>query len=177
MVANEKLRAINIYDTDKDCAITVTTHFLFKNWDGNSKYNIEISVDLMSRNHCRAEQAVITFILEKVSFVPAKTTSTALRWLQNKLYYKYYLLTPLDGCFRIVYNSKLLNLFSSLSLFFVTQNWESRNRDFIRGKEDENFVTPCDRGTRGLKNCLILHDVIFEQPHISSARSKMFAIS
>ena len=30
---------------NKDCDITIVTHFLFKNWDGDSKYNIETSVE------------------------------------------------------------------------------------------------------------------------------------
>ena len=31
--------------TDKDCIVTVITHFLFKNREGNSKCNVETSVD------------------------------------------------------------------------------------------------------------------------------------
>ena len=30
---------------EKDCIITSWTHALFKNWEGNSKCNIKISVD------------------------------------------------------------------------------------------------------------------------------------
>lgn len=53
-------------------------HFLFQNWEGNSKYNVEISFDLTSRNYYRAKQAIIAFMPINVQFMPAKTTSNAL---------------------------------------------------------------------------------------------------
>ena len=58
----------------KDC--TIITPFLFKNWKGNSKYNIsEISVDL-------CQETVIKCWAAK-TFMPAKTISNALESLLN----------------------------------------------------------------------------------------------
>ena len=45
----------------------------------NSKFNAETLVDLLSRNHYRAAQAIIIFALVKVQFMSAKTTSDALQ--------------------------------------------------------------------------------------------------
>ena len=72
---------------DKNWFMTITIYFLFKNWIRNSKYNVEISVDLTSRNHYGAERAIYLFMSAKVSFISAKATSNASQWLQNELGY------------------------------------------------------------------------------------------
>ena len=64
--------------SNKDCVITIITHFLLKHWEENSKQNVETSIDLTSRNHYNAERAINIFM-------PAKTKSNALQWLQNDL--------------------------------------------------------------------------------------------
>ena len=52
--------------------ITIITHLLFKDWEGNWKYKLENSTDLVSGSHCRAECTI------NIS-MPAKTTSNALQ--------------------------------------------------------------------------------------------------
>ena len=47
---------------DKDCVIAIITRFLFKNWKGNSKCNVEISVNLTSRNHYNVDRAISKFM-------------------------------------------------------------------------------------------------------------------
>ena len=47
---------------EKDCIITIITNFFPKNGEGSSKYNVEISVGLTSRNHYRLEPTIITFM-------------------------------------------------------------------------------------------------------------------
>ena len=64
---------------DKDCVITIITHFLFKNWEGNSKYNVDISFNLTSRNHYQAEQAIIIAMPAKISLILAKITLDAVQ--------------------------------------------------------------------------------------------------
>ena len=44
---------------DKDCIITIIRNFLLKNWEGNSKYNVETSVDIMLRNQHDDEREII----------------------------------------------------------------------------------------------------------------------
>ena len=66
---------------DKDCVIAfiihyTLTHFLFKN---RGVFKKETLVDLTSRNHYRAERAIIMSMLAKVSFMSAKTTSHDLK--------------------------------------------------------------------------------------------------
>ena len=65
---------------DKDCVIAfiihyTLTHVLFK----TGVFKIETLVDLTSRNHYRAERAIIMSMLAKVSFMSAKTTSHDLK--------------------------------------------------------------------------------------------------
>ena len=57
---------------EKDCIIAIITNFFPKNGEGSSKYNVEISVGLTSRNHYRLEPTIITFM-------SIKTTSNALQ--------------------------------------------------------------------------------------------------
>ena len=59
--------------------ITIVTHFLFKNWERNSKYNVETLVDLTSRNHYYAEEARNIFLPTDVSFIAIKTMPNAIQ--------------------------------------------------------------------------------------------------
>lgn len=70
---------------DKDCIITITIYSVFKNWERNSKYNVDISADLSSRNHYDAERSICIFMPAKVSFISSEATSNAL--LQIKMSY------------------------------------------------------------------------------------------
>lgn len=50
---------------DKDCVVTIVTHFLSKT-DKEIEYNLESSVVLTLRDHCKAERAAIKFMSAKV---------------------------------------------------------------------------------------------------------------
>lgn len=52
---------------DKDRVITIITQFLFVKW-GNSKYKVETSVNLTSKNNYNADQAGSIFIYAKLSY-------------------------------------------------------------------------------------------------------------
>ena len=57
-VINEKLSAINSIIPNKQCVIIMVTHFRFKIWEGNSKYNVQTLLDITSRKHYSADRTI-----------------------------------------------------------------------------------------------------------------------
>ena len=71
---------------DSDCVISIKTHFLSKNWQGNWKNNVETSADLTSTAHHRAERVLIKFMPTKIYVTPrnkVKRTRMTLMFIYN----------------------------------------------------------------------------------------------
>ena len=70
---------------DKDCIVTIITHFLFKNWYENSIYNLQTTDYLTSRNHYTAQLTMNIFVAAKFLFKAPRTKLNVLQYSDFKV--------------------------------------------------------------------------------------------